>query len=176
MMIEHAFQSPQVRLVSDGEYLEVVRSMIHNARQRCLCSLFIVDLTPSRDTELVVDSLLIELQAAAWFGVDTRLLIGGSRSNFEIAEMTLTAQRRAKQLRIPSRLLEAVNIRGSHLKLVVADDHVLTGSHNWSIGAFTTQTQDSVLVRSASLAEEMAGLFERQWNRKAMQGGGHANV
>jgi phosphatidylserine/phosphatidylglycerophosphate/cardiolipin synthase-like enzyme len=158
-------EGAQVRLVADGAYYQEARRLMTAARSRLLCSLFIVDLATDRDPEQKVNSLLYELSAARWRGVDARLLVGGSRDNVDIAELGLSAVLRAAQVGLPCRLLAVQDVRGSHVKLVIADDWVLTGSHNWSGGAFTGQLQDSVLVRSADLAAYLGVAFERGWRR-----------
>jgi|GEM_PF-2477186 len=152
-------------LVSDGAYHRVARGMIERSRRHCLCSLFIVDASPAMDRDLLVYDLLVCLEEAAWRGVDTRLLIGGSRDNLEIAELSYAARKTAARLGIPCRWLTSSDVRGSHAKLVICDDQVLLGSHNWSGGAFTSQTQDSVHVVSADLAAVLANEFELQWTR-----------
>jgi phosphatidylserine/phosphatidylglycerophosphate/cardiolipin synthase-like enzyme len=153
----------RVRLVSDEGYLPELRALIVGARQTCLCSMFIVDLTPRPEGRLLVDSVLGDLAAARWRGVDVRLLIGGSRDNIEIAETAEVARSRALQLGIPVRWATSRPARGTHAKLVLVDDFVLTGSHNWSAGAFTDETQDSVLVDSRDLALYLTAQFERAW-------------
>lgn len=65
------------------------------------------------------------------------------------------------------RLLAARPRRGSHVKLVIADERVLTGSQNWSHGAFFEQTQDALLLDSAALAAQLGVLFAGQWQRAA---------
>jgi phosphatidylserine/phosphatidylglycerophosphate/cardiolipin synthase-like enzyme len=156
---------PRVRLVSDGAYHSEVRALVAAAERSLLCSLFIVDPLPLSDSELIVDELLEDLAAARWRGVDVRLLLGGSRDNFGIAQTADLARARALQLDIPCRWLTSHKVRGSHAKFVVADDYVLTGSHNWSAGAFGDQTQDSVLVLSPDFAAHVAALFQQQWSR-----------
>jgi phosphatidylserine/phosphatidylglycerophosphate/cardiolipin synthase-like enzyme len=151
------------RLVPDDAYPSTLLTLVAGAQLRCLCSIFLVDLTPLRDRKLIVDGVLRELAAAAWRGVDVRLLIGGSRDNIEIAEASDVARARALQLGLDCRWATSSPIRGSHAKLAVIDDEVLTGSHNWSVGAFTGQTQDSVRVSSPALAACLTDLFERQW-------------
>jgi phosphatidylserine/phosphatidylglycerophosphate/cardiolipin synthase-like enzyme len=156
----------RVSAVPDEQYGPVCRDLIRAARRRCLCSVFIVDTWPWRDNDLVIDALLIDLASTAWRGADVRLLIGGSRSNLQLAEVAAAARARARELGIACRWLTSVpGRRGSHVKLVIADDDVLTGSHNWSSGAFEGQTQDSVHVRSAALAAYLADTFEQQWRR-----------
>lgn len=155
----------RVRLISDEGYLSAVRSLIAEAERRVLCSMFIVDLWPWRDPALTVDTVLLQLQAAAWRGCDVRLLIGGSRSNLQLAELADAARARALNLGLACRWLTKHRARGSHAKLVISDDRVLTGSHNWSFGAFTNQTQDSIAVESVALAATLAQQFEAQWQR-----------
>jgi phosphatidylserine/phosphatidylglycerophosphate/cardiolipin synthase-like enzyme len=151
------------RLVSDEAYLPELRALVDNARLTCLCSVFIVDLSPRRSGRLLVDALLGDLASARWRGVDARLLIGGSRDNIEIAETADLARARALSLGVPTRWATSRPVRGTHAKLVLVDDYVLTGSHNWSIGAFSDQTQDSVLVSSKDLALYLGAEFERAW-------------
>lgn len=163
--MKQGVQSARVHLVADADYAPVVSRVVDECTQRCTCSLFIVDLADGSDRELVVDTLLLRLQAAQWRGVQVQLLLGGSRDNFDIAEVALAARIRAERLGLPARLMASRDVRGSHVKLVVADDWTLLGSHNWSFGAFTNQTQDSLLFESPALAARMADYFDRQWGR-----------
>jgi phosphatidylserine/phosphatidylglycerophosphate/cardiolipin synthase-like enzyme len=163
--MQQGIEGAEVALVADQEYFTTVTRLIEGSRKRCLCSMFIADLRSVKDKKVLVDRLLLQLQAAVWRGADTRLLLGGSRDNFEIARVVLTTKLRADRLAIPSRLMAARNVRGTHMKLIVADNRVLTGSHNWSFGAFTDQTQDSVLLESSALAARLAAFFEDQWVR-----------
>ena len=155
----------EIRLVPDASYLSELLRLFRDARERVWCSLFLVDLDPHVDAEVRVANLLRELALAHWRGIDVRLLIGGSRSNLDIAMAAATSFAVASRLRIPARGLGVLGKRGSHVKLVVADDWVLTGSHNWSFGAFTGQVQDSVAVRSADLAAYGANYILAQWRR-----------
>jgi phosphatidylserine/phosphatidylglycerophosphate/cardiolipin synthase-like enzyme len=155
----------KVRLVADGAYPAELKSLIARSTRRCLCSLFIIDLSPARDRGLLVSAVMHDLQSAAWRGVDVRVLIGGCRTNVEMAELADAARARAHQLGVPCRWLTSKRNQGSHMKTVIADDRVLTGSHNWSAGAFTNQTQDSILVESQSLAAYLVTIFEDQWAR-----------
>ena len=164
------FDAVPVSPVPDGDYLRVVTDILRGSRRQVLCSLFIVDLDPARDAALVVDSVLMELAAAVWRGVDVRLLIGGSRNNHLIEAATLMAHARALELEVPCRLAAASKEDDTHVKLVVADDWVLTGSHNWSAALYGDQTQDSVVARSAALAASLGHRFESAW-AAAPQGG-----
>jgi phosphatidylserine/phosphatidylglycerophosphate/cardiolipin synthase-like enzyme len=158
--------APRVRLVADGDYLPALHALIAGAVHRVLGSLFIVDLSPARDRDLAVDAVLNALEDARWRGADVRLLLGGSRTNFDIAQLAELARARAHRGGIPCRWLTSRDVRGSHLKLVIGDDTVLTGSHNWSAGAFSgRETQDSLLIGSPDFAAYAERLFARQWAR-----------
>lgn len=157
-------EGASVALVADAHYHSVVRHLAGISTSRFLANIFIVDPTPARDPDLNVDSLLIELRCAAQRGVDVRLLIGGSRTNPLISEVTVMAQWRSQQLGLSSRLVSLLPNTSSHVKMVVADDYVLSGSHNWSGGAFSSlQVQDSILIVSPDAASYLATRFEKNW-------------
>lgn len=165
--IPYGLPTARVALVTDGNYGDIFLGVAASARRRLLCSVFIVDVTPTIERAVPIDGFLATIAEAVWRGLDARLLIGGSRDNIALAEAAEAGRARARALGIPVRWLTSYNVRGSHAKLVVADDEVLTGSHNWSAGAVsgTRQTQDSVLVRSPELAALLAARFEGQWLR-----------
>ncbi|MFT3817375.1 MAG: phospholipase D family protein [Rubrivivax sp.] len=156
-----------VALVSDGDYLPSLLGLIEQARARIDCSLFMIDLSPGPGGVLAADDVLQALARAAWRGVRVRLLLGGSRENLDILQACTAAWLRARALGLDTRLLASQRRRGSHVKLVIADDRVLTGSQNWSHGAFFTQTQDALLLDSADLAAQLGALFAAQWARAA---------
>ncbi len=157
----------RVSLVADAAYFETVLSLAGRSAWRLLCSVFIVDITPVPNHEHYIDTILEKMAEAGWRGADTRLLIGGSRDNVALAEVAEAARARALARGISCRWLTSHAVRGSHMKVVIADDAVLTGSHNWSPGAVTgdNQTQDSVLVESRDIASLLAARFEEQWHR-----------
>jgi phosphatidylserine/phosphatidylglycerophosphate/cardiolipin synthase-like enzyme len=155
----------RVRLLPDEMYVQALGSAIQRAYRRVLCSVFIVDLNPGRDPDLRIDALLVDLSAAKWRGADVRLIIGGSRTNFDIAQLAVSARARALSLGIACRALMAAPVRGSHVKLAITDDTVHLGSHNWSPGAFSNQVQDSVAIESEAMSAVMADFFEMQWKR-----------
>lgn len=157
-------------LVSDAAYLDAARQLIQSASHYCLCTLFIVDPDPIKDTDLLVDSLLHDMACAAWRGVDARLIVGGSRSNGRILDAALLARERAQDLGLPCRLGAAYEQQSNHSKLMVADNACLSGSHNWSPGAFKDQTQDSLLVEDEALAAYFASHFDEQWNAAGEEG------
>lgn len=166
MSVITGVRDARLYLAADAHYFQIAQRLLRSSWQRALCSLFIVDADPDRDSKLLVSTMLYELECCAWRGVDTRLVVGGSHENLEIAQTAFTAIRLARQYHVPARwMTRRAKKRGTHLKLIVADDHVLLGSHNWSGGAFTDQIQDSVVISSPALAARLASFFESQWTR-----------
>jgi phosphatidylserine/phosphatidylglycerophosphate/cardiolipin synthase-like enzyme len=150
-------------LLPDGAYSLALRQSLQSATRRCLCSMFIIDVEGQCSTHCVTD-VIEDLEEAVWRGLDVRVLIGGSRSTFAIAQAAAIAVEHLTARGIPARWLTAERgVRGSHAKTVVADASVLLGSHNWSPGAFHRDTQDSVRIGSAALAEFLAIDFDTRW-------------
>ena len=163
MDINNKFRNIKLKPIVDGAYFAETIGIIHRSQKRCLCSIFIIDHDLENDKQQLVDQLLLALSAASWRGVDTRLIIGGSRSNPSIQETSLMAWERAKDLGIAVRLVAASKENDSHVKLVVADHAVVNGSHNWSSSLSGEQIQDSVVVESPALANYLCHYFEKQW-------------
>lgn len=151
-------------LVADGIYSTAAAEMIERARQRCLASIFIADLL--EQTQRGLGDIVDALANASWRGVDTRVILGGSRENFQIAATAVDAEAILRSEGVAVRWLLATPQRGSHAKFLVCDELSLLGSHNWSPGSFSgAQVQDSVLIDSAGMAGILQEKFEEQWRR-----------
>ena len=157
------FEVPVTR-ISDEAYFPAALALLRAAQVRCLISMFIVDHDLRGDPGARIDVLLVELAAARWRGVDVKLLVGGSRTSWPIMTSCLTAVARAKELGVAARLAATRPDQDTHLKLLIADDGVLSGSHNWARGAIGGQTQDSALFAHATMAATLAREFAAQWN------------
>jgi phosphatidylserine/phosphatidylglycerophosphate/cardiolipin synthase-like enzyme len=166
--IEVRFAGPW--LIPDAEYLGFVRRLFSDAKRLCFASLFLVGESPWRAREFVMDGLLLALVEARWRGVDARLLVGGSRSSPAMIQMAEAARKRARVLRVPCRWLTNIPKLAGHAKVVIADSHVLVGSHNWTNGGVDAQS-DSVCVASTSLALRLEKRFEQQWQVAGQEAG-----
>jgi phosphatidylserine/phosphatidylglycerophosphate/cardiolipin synthase-like enzyme len=152
-----------VSRVSDGSYFPVAMELIRRAHRRCLVSMFIVDYDMLADPMARIDRLLVALITARWRGAEVKILVGGSRENGPILESAVLAVARAQQLGLDVRLAASVAGNNSHVKLLIADDLVLSGSHNWSRGIFGSETQDSVLFDDGKMSALLASYFSEQW-------------
>jgi phosphatidylserine/phosphatidylglycerophosphate/cardiolipin synthase-like enzyme len=165
--IEVRFAGPW--LIPDAEYLAFVRRLFSDATRRCFASLFLVGESPWRAGEFIMDGLLLALVEARWRGVDARLLVGGSRASPGMMQMAEAARKRARVLRVPCRWLTSIPKVAGHAKVVIADNHVLVGSHNWTGGA--SGQADSVCVASPTLAHRLDKRFEQQWREAGEEDG-----
>ncbi|MEL6338782.1 MAG: phospholipase D-like domain-containing protein [Myxococcota bacterium] len=161
---KHLVRNANAAWIHDDDYPKTLRGLVRSCAHRCWCMIFIVDVNSLEDPEFLVDTALNDLADANWRGVDVRLLIGGSRSNANIRDMTLVARARAQSLGVDTRLVAAREQRSNHCKTVIVDSHVLLGSHNWSPGAFSNQTQDSVWIQHDGLAAWYLHRFEAFWH------------
>lgn len=158
------FADVRVQRISDGAYFPTCESMIQSAKRRCYVSMFIVDYDLRADPLARLDALMVDLAVARWRGADVKLLVGGSRENTPILESALLAVARAKEFNLDVRLACGKPGDNTHVKLVIADSEALSGSHNWSRGAFGGETQDSIQINNEAMAQSLASYFTGQWN------------
>ena len=150
-------------LVPDRGYLSFVSRLFATARRRCLVSLFLVS-APWRDQERILEGLLLELAGASRRNVDARLLVGAGPSNAPMIEVAAAARRRAAALGVPTRWVSSIPKVAGHSRVVIVDDNVLVGSHNWSESS-TPGQPDNVFVVSGSLARTLDRRFRQQWTQ-----------
>lgn len=149
--------------LEDDQYYENAIKIIQTSIHICLASIFIIDHGFELSLKKKIDSLIYEMSCANWRGVNTKLIIGGSRTNDSILIPSLAAKARAQELGVDVKIASSIKDQNSHVKLLIADDKIITGSHNWSGALSGNQTQDSVLVESQLLANKMINYFEYQW-------------
>jgi phosphatidylserine/phosphatidylglycerophosphate/cardiolipin synthase-like enzyme len=153
----------KAELLPDNEYQKAVQFLCARARRRIFASLFIVDIKTDRDINPFVVELLNDLCNAKKRGVDVRIMIGGSSKNLTIQDITEAAWLYCVEIGIPCRLVTRYRERSSHKKIVVVDDYVILGSHNWSQGAFSGQIQDSIMLQDIRSANYFAYKLNREW-------------
>jgi phosphatidylserine/phosphatidylglycerophosphate/cardiolipin synthase-like enzyme len=154
-------------LVFDGEYVAAAGDAIRNSRERAYCSMFLIDPV---DPSGRVDQLLDALGDAAWRGVDTRVVIAGAREIVDMVLLSASALSVLNSLSVPCRWLTSMPERGSHAKILVADNTCFVGSHNWTSGAMSgKQRQESLVVVSPTAATILSATVLEQWNRAGGQ-------
>ncbi len=161
--IKFGVENIDVGLVHNSNYYQTAKHLCRFCEERFLANIFIIDVSPSFRIPNYVDILLNSCRDTLWRGVDVRIIIGGARNNFSINEACITSILRAHDLGLPCKLLSNSTHASSHKKYLISDDYILIGSHNWSPGAFSHQTQDSVLVKSHALSTYLYINFAKEW-------------
>ena len=165
MITDLGVGSTNVALVPDSTYYGTLRCLIERSATNLFASVFIVDTNAHDDPDAKVLQVIRALECAVWRGVEVRLLIGGSSTHLAIAESCYIARQVALSHGVDCRLLAGEQRNGSHAKFVIADDCILSGSHNWSSRAFSNEVQDSVLIDSVPMAAYLKSVFNSQWDR-----------
>jgi phosphatidylserine/phosphatidylglycerophosphate/cardiolipin synthase-like enzyme len=157
-------QGVKVSLVPDDEYRRIAKLLCSRARHRIYASIFIIDIGPKGLEPSIVIELLKEISDANRRGVKVKVAIGGSSDNIRIQQTGEAAYFYCKQLHIPCKVIARKPNRSSHKKVIVIDDYVLLGSHNWSTGAFSGEIQDSILIADARIARFLVKQLEHEWS------------
>lgn len=139
--------------LKDGNYYSYLWGRIQTARERILASIFIVDFEYDLELFEPLVELMFLLDQAQWRGVRVNLQIGGSNSNYTLLLLSRAAESFVRnQFSFESSLLSRSDV-SSHRKIVIIDDEVILGSHNWSPGSLAgIHIQDSVAIESKELA------------------------
>lgn len=160
------FDAAAGTLLFDDDYGLFLHDAIERARSRFLATQFLVEMRPELDTERHVQFLCRALAAAAWRGVDVRLVLNrfvaapGLDVN-EVAARWLLARGVPVRVYRPRQGSARAEM---HTKLAVVDeDLAVVSSQNWTPGAFDANREAGIAIRSADVAARLAETFEGLW-------------
>ncbi len=150
---------PLDRFIADREYYAAAARLIESAR-RCICiAMYIMKYDPG-DRDDPVNNLLQLLAAKARQGVKVYVLLDDETAR-DYPE-TIAFLRSAG---INVRLDESPR-RRMHAKLLIVDNEtVLAGSHNWSESAMKYNHEASIETSDPAVAAEAARYFSQLWER-----------
>lgn len=125
--------------------------------------MFIVDTNRGHDPDLEVRELLKLLAYKSWMGIDVRIIIGDSPDNLDIKGMNAIARHFLQQKGINARRYQGPK-KSTHNKFLIIDDNsVIIGSHNWTANAFSRSVEDSIAIQSSGLVAELSKKFLTSW-------------
>ena len=149
---------PVTPLVSPDNYFAHVKKVIDGATKRLyLQQQYIIggEGAPS------VDKLLAAVKARLDAGVDVRIIVSSRfASNWARTKDTLEAH----GLKTRLKTINLDHFIHCHNKGVIADDHVVVSSTNWSENSVRRAREAGVEVHSTALAEYFATVFEDDWD------------
>lgn len=158
------FAANEIVLLRDSEYSSYVREALQAARVSIRATQFVTDVRTQKDRDREVLLLGHAFAEARWRGVSTRVIlpalpigaldVDGNHPFAAFLHNRGVVVRR--YVRMPKSL---------HTKMIIVDDELLiVGSHNWTATSFNSNRELSIAVRSRDVAESCARVFEEYWS------------
>jgi phosphatidylserine/phosphatidylglycerophosphate/cardiolipin synthase-like enzyme len=137
---------------------------IKKAKYRIYATSFIINSLIKNDVELKIRNLIKVLAYAKWQNVDVKIMFGNSQ-NSTISTANETTAHYMKELGLSVKRYESSYRKSLHSKYVIIDDDlIMIGSHNWSEGAFSKHNEYSIAVYSKELNTILNDEFHKLWN------------
>jgi len=148
----------------DNDYYPFLLSKIRNATWRVWASIFIVNVQRDDDKNKQVRLLLQALSEAKDTGVSVRLLIGDSSTSAGIRYSNMVSRSYARHLGVRVKRHQGAEESSSHDKFVLIDNElIILGSHNWTERAFNESFEDSVAIYSEPMCKLKELEFHDHW-------------
>lgn len=161
------FAAEDAVVLHDRDYLLWLLHRLRGARKRVLVVQFIADLRPDADPHREVRAVATALAHAADRGLDVRMVLSHFVSDRAALEPNRVFAHWLAPRGVGLRLYgprEGSARKDMHSKFVLIDDlWVALGSHNWTVGAFGANHEQSVALRSIDVAARLRSTFEGLW-------------
>lgn len=138
------------------EYLRTVESMFNNAQQRIWIMMYVMRRYDQQQHS--INKLYQLLAQAQQRGVDVRVVLDRSdrEGKYPGPDNSVIATW-LRQHQIPV-ILDEIQ-RTTHAKIVLIDQHVIIGSHNWTGYAVSKNREISVLTQAQKTIQEIEAVF-----------------
>ncbi len=151
-------------LLPDAEYGRYVLAAVRSARCSIDFTQFVANAHPADDDDGDIRFVGHALANAAWRGVQVRGVLAqvalaetGFDGNYPFARFLSSRGVRIRTYRPTNRSL--------HAKLLLIDDEMMiVGGHNWTPQAFHTNHELSIALHSHDLVSHGSMIFERYWD------------
>lgn len=148
--------------LSDDDYYYFLVNAIKKAKKKIYAVIFIVD--PLKDPGSRIRKILDELSYARWRGLDVRLVVGHSDRTFVIDMCGRAAKKYCNSMNVPVKFSNPEDDSSLHSKYLVMDDNlVILGSHNWTNNDIFSSNEDSLALYSREVALDLSGEFYEIW-------------
>ena len=149
----------EVIIVNDRDYYHTIKKDIENAKSTIFVSMYIMKYDPI-DTEDWANDLIQELVKAKERGVSVRIIIEYLEFYNDPKTVNLEAEKYLSENGVDVRLDYDSSVT-DHMKLVIIDDEIVyIGSHNWSEAGLYYNHETSVKIISKNIASIMNEFFE----------------
>jgi len=159
------FEAASANWIFDSEYIELLVAACERAGRSILVQQFVVDARPGEDKDGLVRGILHLLAEAQSRNLDVRVLLAEILVEKPLPiDLNEPAARFLLHRGVKVRYLEHSTGGQLHAKAVIIDGKtVLCGSHNWTPGAFASNTETSIAVSSEETALVLTQRFESLW-------------
>jgi len=148
--------------VRNSDYVDLVQHLLESARHRIYLQMFFFT---SAGTNSPGDRLIAALNAAGARGADVRVILDADLEH-DYHQASKVNRETAAALQQTGMALR-LDLYGTttHSKVLVVDeDQVVIGSHNWSVPSFYSRDETSLYVEGAGPAAREADWFLKLWS------------
>jgi phosphatidylserine/phosphatidylglycerophosphate/cardiolipin synthase-like enzyme len=149
-------------LLFDEDYFTLTSELLKSATKSIRIIMFYMRYD-SRGKTSLSDLLVEEVLAAKSRGVDVQVILDRDREGDVFRSRMINSNAFKALSEAGAVVIFDESDRATHTKLVVVDDqHVILGSHNWTEGSLKTYNDTSVYISSKALAKSYIYNFEER--------------
>lgn len=142
-----------VTILEDSDYYYFLDKILDKAKTRIFITMFLMYTNKEKKSSTML--LLNKLIAAKNRGVDVKVILDSDKINCNTHEILkgngINAVYDTREIK-------------THTKMVIIDnEHLIIGSHNWTSGSFYQYDDKSIYIESESLVAKSMKEFELQW-------------
>ena len=151
----------------NAEYYTYMSTAIAKANKRVWVSQFSVNIKYMEDDRMLVRQLLKLIKKVYGNGIDIKILVGTKSTSVDLVNLANKISGTfLTKMKVPCRHFFDFKKDSSHSKFVVIDDEIIVlGSHNWSPRAFSKGIDDSIAIHSKEINKELSSIFIANWNK-----------
>lgn len=152
------FSRASLKTLTDGEYFTELKSLLARANSSVYVVMYVIKYDPNQPGD-PVNQLLKALTELKKRGVDVRVVVDDE--TYKSYPQTINY---LKNNGVPVRLDESLATT-THAKLIIIDNEtVIIGSHNWTESALTRNHETSIMIQDKETATKLTNYFMRIWN------------
>ncbi len=152
-------------LQNDMYYYHLIKT-IESSKTRIWVSMFSINLLYTNDDSLRTRKLINCLLTAKNRGVDVRIVIGAGKEKHNLFDTSnLISEKYLNQISLISKFYAKKN-KSSHSKYVLVDnDIIILGSHNFGHRSLRVGNDDSVEIKSIEFNKYLESNFLEKWEQ-----------
>ncbi|MFX1481496.1 MAG: phosphatidylserine/phosphatidylglycerophosphate/cardiolipin synthase family protein [Promethearchaeota archaeon] len=159
------YEIKKVIPLSEEIYYPYLLGKCSVAKKNIWIGMFIISPMVSHDKERKILKLLRLLIESSWNNIDVRVIIGTSISK-DIQIANEVAMQYIDKFNVPIRRYKGDRRGSFHSKYIIIDNElVILGSHNWTPFAISNNIEDSVAIYSSEINQIMKTEFISLWER-----------